>query len=252
MSETECAAAGRFVVFAAPRTGSNWLCSLLDSHPEVLCHPEIFNPERIIYSVSLRRGELDLGTVEQRDRRPRAVIERVWQETLGRRWVGFKLNRGQSRPAFDAMLGEPAVRKILIRRRNRIKTFASEKLALETGLWESYPWSKANSKMPRIRVSVEELRAHIAVNDRYYRWLETAIEESGGPCLEVTYEELATASERARLLAFLTLSEPSEGLSGMTTKQGSKDLRRLIANFDELAAELAGTELAAELHDLGL
>jgi hypothetical protein len=52
----------RFVIFAVPRTGSNWLCSLLNSHPEIICHHEIFNPERIIYSTSYRDGQLDFGS----------------------------------------------------------------------------------------------------------------------------------------------------------------------------------------------
>lgn len=243
---------GRFVVFAAPRTGSNWLCSLLDSHPEVLCHPEIFNPERIIYSVSLRQGELDLGTVEERDARPLEVLDRVWREDFGRPWVGFKLNRGQCREAFDAVLADPAVHKVLIRRSNRIKTFVSEKLAIRTGSWESYPWSKTLESKPRIRVGVEELREHIAMNERYYGWLETSVEESGAPWLEVTYEELGTAREQARLLEFLGLDEPVEGLSAITRKQGSKDLRDRIEGYGELAAALAGTELADELVDRGL
>ena len=34
----------RFVILAAPRSGSNLLCTLLNSHPEILCHHEVFNP----------------------------------------------------------------------------------------------------------------------------------------------------------------------------------------------------------------
>jgi len=252
VSDPAGGSAGRFVVFAAPRSGSNWLCSLLDSHPEVLCHPEIFNPERIIYSVSLRGGELDLGTVEERDRRPREVIERVWGAPFGRRWVGFKLNRGQNREAFRAVLADPSVRKVVIKRRNRVKLFVSERLAQKTGEWESYPWSKSRAEKPPVRVSAEELREHAAMNERYYRWLETSIEEGGEPHHEVVYEELPDAGERARLLGFLGLSEPGGGLRGITRKQTPKDLRSIVANFEELAAELAGTDFEAELHDRGL
>ena len=245
-------AARRFVIFAAPRTGSNWLCSLLDSHPEILCHHEIFNPERIIYSLSLRGGELDLGTVEERDRRPRAVIERVWQEAFGRRWVGFKLNRGQNRQAFETALSDPMARKIVIKRRNRVKLFVSEKLALTTGIWESYPWSEAGPEKRGVRVSLDELRDHIAMNERYYGWLERSFAERDEPHLEVTYEQLGTAGERARLLAFLGLSEPDGGLETITRKQNPKDLREIVVNFDQLAAEIAGSELEAEFYDRDL
>lgn len=245
--------AGRFVVLAAPRTGSNWLCSMLDSHPAILCHHEIFNPERIIYAVSLRVGELDLGSVAARDRCPGAVIERLWQASFGHRWVGFKLNRGQHPEAFRQVLDDRSVRKIVIKRRNRIKLFVSEQLALRTGEWESYPWSQRQAEKPKLRVSVEDdLRPHMAKNEDYYRRLEAALEARGERWLEVTYEDLPKAEERARLLAFLDLEEPQGGLSGMTRKQGKRDLRAMIANFDELATELAGSDLEAELHDRGL
>jgi LPS sulfotransferase NodH len=239
--------ASRFVIFAAPRTGSNWLCSLLDSHPEVLCHHEIFNPEGIFYSVSLRSGELDLGTVEERDRDPAAVLERLWQESFGRRWVGFKLNRDQDPRAFALVLADPGIRKILIKRRNRIRTFLSERVALATGEWESYPWSNVTDRKVRITVDPEALRAHVARNEQYFRGLEDRLRETDQPCLEVTYEALTDVDEQARILSFLDLELPPEGLRGATRKQGSRDLRDAIANFEPLARHLAGTELAAEL-----
>jgi LPS sulfotransferase NodH len=75
--------ADRFVILAAPRTGSNWLCSLLNSHPDVLCHHELFNPSGVFYALGHRDGALDLGTPEERDRRPLAFLE----PSGGTRWV---------------------------------------------------------------------------------------------------------------------------------------------------------------------
>src|SRR4051794_40219654 len=56
----------RFVILAAPRTGSNMLVTLLGSHPDVLCHHELFNDTGIYYAVPLRGGGFDLGTMEDR------------------------------------------------------------------------------------------------------------------------------------------------------------------------------------------
>ena len=68
MSE-HMAAAARFVILAAPRSGSNQLCTLLNSHPEILCHHEVYNPSAIFYALEYRGGSLDLGTIDDRDRR---------------------------------------------------------------------------------------------------------------------------------------------------------------------------------------
>src|SRR5580693_4511868 len=104
----------RFVILAAPRTGSNWLCSLLNSHPEILCHHEVFNPAGIFYALGHRDGTLDLGTIEERDRRPLEFLERLWRAPLGLPCVGFKMTRGQDERVVQAVLEDRGVRKILL------------------------------------------------------------------------------------------------------------------------------------------
>ncbi len=240
----------RFVVLAAPRTGSNWLCTLLDSHPEILCHHEIFNPERILYSLSCR-GKLDLGTLEQRNRDPLGFLDRVWDACSGYRAVGFKLNRGQNEAVFRAVLADPDVRKIVIRRRNRIKTYVSEVIAERTGEWESYPGIPLSEEKPSVDVDLAALRRHIELNETYYSRICNALRSMGQSWLELTYEKLTTEEERLRLLHFLSVT-PEVTLRESTRKQISQDLRDLIANFSELGALLRGTELEADLTAPGL
>ena len=130
----------RFVVLAAPRTGSNWLCTLLDSHPRVVCHREIFHPDGIHAAASLAGAALELGgLVEQRDRDPAGLLARVWAADGGRDAVGFKLNRESTPGGFAAVLDDPGVRKIVLRRDNRVRTCVSELVARQTGAWESLP-----------------------------------------------------------------------------------------------------------------
>ena len=250
MTGIEPQASVRFVVLAAPRTGSNWLCTLLDSHPEVLCHHEIFNPEGLHYSLRLRDGSFDLGTVAERDRAPEAVLERVWQESRGHRAVGFKLNRGQDERVFRRVLADPGVRTILLRRRNRIRTFVSEAIAERTGQWESYGGSgtEAGAGPRRLVVEAAALRAGVARNERYYEELESALRAGGRPHLSLVYERLADEEERRRMLRFLDVAERPELLKGGTRKQNPYPLSETIANFEQLARELRGSDLEAELY----
>ena len=39
------------------------LCTLLGSHPDVLCHHELFNPTGVYYALELRDTPFDLGTI---------------------------------------------------------------------------------------------------------------------------------------------------------------------------------------------
>ncbi len=240
----------RFVILAAPRTGSNWLCTLLDSHHEILCHHEIFNPERILYSRTLR-GKLDLGTLEERNRDPLRFLDLVWRADFGYRIIGFKLNRGQSEEVFRAVLADPDIRKIIIRRQNRIKAYVSEMIALQTGEWESYPGMEIGKHKPHIAVELEALRRHIETNASYYSRVYEALHATGQTWLDLQYEKLANEDERERLLQFLS-ANPGVPLREATRKQNPEDLRDLIANFAELGAQLRGTELEAELTAPGL
>jgi len=240
----------RFVILAAPRTGSNWLCTLLDSHHEILCHHEIFNPERILYARSLR-DKLDLGTLEERDRDPLRFLDLTWRADFGYRIIGFKLNRGQNEEVFRGVLADPDIRKIIIRRQNRIKAYVSEMIALQTGEWESYPGMEIGKQRPHIAVELEALRRHIENNKSYYNRVYEALHATGQTWLDLQYEKLANEDERATLLQFLS-AKPGVPLREATRKQNPEDLRDLIANFTELGAQLRGTELEAELIAPGL
>jgi LPS sulfotransferase NodH len=236
----------RFVVLATPRTGSNWLCTLLDSHPEILCHHEIFNPAGIHYALSQRGGRLDFGSVETRDRDPLAVLERVWRETAGHPIVGFKIGLGQSEEVQRAVIGDPGVRKVVVHRANRIRTYVSEEIARRTGEWESYPWSELAERPTRVEVDPERLREHAQRNERYYAWVRELLAEAGQEALEVVYERLTGEPERRRLQRFLGVAELAP-LRGSTRKQNPGALRELVSNFDRLAGALRGSPLAAEL-----
>lgn len=237
----------RFVVLATPRTGSNWLCSLLDSHPDILCHHEIFNPEGIHYALSARGGELDFGTVRERDSVPLQVLDRVWHETLGLPVVGFKLNRGQNPAVLNRVLRDRDVRKIIIKRVNRIRTFVSERIAELTGEWESYRESERNDKKVTVTVNPAELRRHALANQRFYQEIYQSLEDTKQAAMEIHYEKLADAQEVARALAFLGVS-PAAKLTAGTRKQNASSLHELISNIDDLRTRLADSELEQDLY----
>src|SRR5207249_4299870 len=104
----------RFVILAAPRTGSNMLCTILDSHPAILCHHEIFNPDGIFYALRLRDGSFSLGSMEDRRRAPLDFLARVWEADLGHAYIGFKMTHRQNPVVFDAVVNDPGVKKIVL------------------------------------------------------------------------------------------------------------------------------------------
>jgi LPS sulfotransferase NodH len=241
------AATTRFVILAAPRSGSNLLCALLNSHPEILCHHEIYNPSGVYYALDYRDGSLDLGTIEARDRAPLKFLERVWFTTLGHGCVGFKMTRGQNEQVLENVLRDPGVRKIVLKRRNRIKTYVSTLVAERSGQWEVYSEADLIKSKPKVELSVTDLRTHIALNEVYYARIDAELRFTGQEALDVAYEDLDNPAVHSHLLGELGVTRRSIPLKSRSIKQNSSDLRQLVANYDEVLKALKGTEMVAEL-----
>lgn len=239
----------RFIILAAPRTGSNLLCTLLNSHPDVLCHHELFNPGGIYYALDHRDGSLDFGNLAAREREPLAFLQQVWDHALGAACVGFKMTRGQHAGIMQAMLEDPGVRKILLYRRNRLKTYVSELRARQTDRWEVYARDELATGVPRLHVDIESFRAHCALNEAFYRDIRHGLQAGRQPWMETAYEDLLAASEHIRLLEFLGVESSRVKLAASSIKQNDTDLRALVANFGELEHALAGSEHLMELYD---
>lgn len=197
----------RFIILAAPRTGSNLLCTLLNSHPAVLCHHELFNPNGIFYALDHRDGSLNLGGIDERDQDPAAFLERVWANPCGASRVGFKMTRGQHEQVIRGLLDDPRVGKIILRRRNRIKTYVSELVAQRTNQWEAYQGDRLVAQVPKVRVEPGGLRAHSAVNEAFYQGILVALRSGRQPYMDVAYEDIFSATEHQRMLGFLQLED---------------------------------------------
>jgi LPS sulfotransferase NodH len=240
----------KFVILAAPRTGSNLLCALLNSHPEILCHHEVFNPRGIFYALDLRNGALDLGTPAERDADPFGFLARLWQIPGDAGCVGFKMTRGQSEEILNKVLGDPTIKKIIVRRRNRVKTLVSELVAAATDQWELYS-AADRIACPTVSLNLDHLLQHVAENDSFYDAIYRTLESENQPHLTLEYESLCSRPEQLRALHFLGVAAVDHRLTAISVKQTPTDLRKVVCNFSDIERALIGTDYHHELHDLG-
>lgn len=237
----------RFVIVCQPRTGSNWLCTLLQSHPSILCHHEVFHPEDIYYAVGHRDGQLEhLGTREERDRDPLGFLERLWEADFGRPIVGLKLHEGHA-PAVQArVLADKSVRKVLLRRRSRLRACISLLRARQTGRWARTPYDGVS-----VVLDPGEVFDFARRYDAFYAGLRAATRTQ--PALEVVYEDLQRDPRvLARLLEFLGADAGAAELSARTVRQSRDSLREALSNYEELACGLRGSALESELEEAPL
>lgn len=241
----------RFVILAAPRSGSNMLCTMLDSHPSVLCHHEIYNPKGIRLAVSLRETGFTLGTVTDRDGNPEAFLERIWSRQPGVDCVGFKFTHRQNETVYRRLLADPGIAKIVLRRKNRMKTYVSQKISERLSEWEVYRRQDLIQTRPRVTIDPRLFLQRVAFDDAYYAEIREAMRAGGQSWIEVLYEELFSLDTQHRVVQFLGLEPAANGLKIGSIKQNACDLRDLIANYDELCRYFADTEFETELLDVG-
>ncbi|UXI70099.1 sulfotransferase [Tahibacter amnicola] len=247
MSGTE--APVRFVVVSARRSGSNMLCTLLDAHPDVLCHHELFNPRGVFAALSCRTAPWCMDELRQRDADPSGFLAQVWRRSAGYRAVGFKMTPGQSPSVLAAMLDDPGIRKIVLRRRNLVRTFVSERIAEAIDQWELYDAAERMPDRPRVRVDVGALLHHVADVQGFYRAVTGQMRATGQRWLEVAYETLAVHDAQSRLFDWLDVPALPEAVTARSVRQNPEPLEQLIANFREVQALLKNHPLSRALRD---
>ncbi|MFC3032185.1 hypothetical protein ACFOEE_06615 [Pseudoalteromonas fenneropenaei] len=228
----------RFVILSAPRSGSNMLCSMLQSHSDILCHHEVFNPTGMFYALPLRNTSFSLASsIAERDAAPFKVLEAIWHESMGHNAVGFKMTHQQQPDIFEAVVNDPSIKKIVLKRNNPLQVHVSKLVAEHTGVWENYH-SDPEPVRCQVMVNKAELAADIAKNQAYYQALSQCLATTQQTYCAVDYETLLSEATQARILDFLGVRRLR--LKAASRKQAPDDLRRVIRNYEQLLASSDG------------
>jgi len=237
-----------FVIFTVPRSGSNLLCGCLNSHPEIICHHELFHPQDIYYSLDHRDGDINY-TIKARDKNPIQFICSVSRKKFGKKISGFKMMPGHNREAEEYILKNKSIKKIILNRENKLKTFVSLKLAEKTNSYSSL--KSANEKLnlccrEKIFIEYEELKKNIQNVESYFNRILNYLSGSKQKYFFITYEDFSLTegfSTKVELLNFLNVEPNPCLIQPRHVKQNPDDLSELIENYDELAIKLQGTSL---------
>jgi hypothetical protein len=240
-----------FVILFLPRTGSNLLAALLDSHPDVLCHHEVFNPVSPFRSLSAREGTvaIDLGTAAERDADPYAFLRRVYRTTAGKKAVGFKMSIDDRRyGVLAALLLNRGIRKIIVRRDAWLHAYTSSLIAEQTKSFISFANDRdAGGKAADGRTAVEVNVDHFIRYVKKRRFAFTLLRVLGAlsfqRMLEIEYKELKDPDRLRAVLRYLHVSDEVP-LKERTAKQNPTGLEERIANYGEVRERLQGTAYA--------
>ncbi|HNP34885.1 MAG TPA: sulfotransferase [Woeseiaceae bacterium] len=232
-----------------PRSGSNLLHTLLNSHSAIICHGELFN-RRAIYSALDRWHELSharkLWALTYRAVTPVGFLERHLDATSKARKeasaLGFKLFPYHSRRILQHVGKSQEYRVVYLTRKNPILQYASDRSARQTNKWLSVEQHTRLEMLDKVTFCENDFRHYVSRLCYYDKSVRTVLRKN--ILLEVAYESIDQSL--LQIQEFLGVS-PSNALRTKMRKQHSNDWRDRFTNPDELEIALSSTEWEAYL-----
>ena len=230
-----------FVIYGAMRTGSNFLVSILNQFPGVVCHGEAFNPG----FVGLREDYYEkFGLTREEPQKRYADVAGFYERILEQRGTdeisGFKLFPGHSDSVLQRTLTDPSLAKVVLKR-DLLTSFISLCQAEQTGVWMIKDTDDRRLASQRARSDQRiEFNGPRFLNYRtkvldFYREVESAIRARDERALVLWYKELTlpeTLQKLGRLLG--TVPPPLLESAELLAKQNSSAPHERVANLCEM------------------
>lgn len=228
----------RFIVLNEGRSGSTLLVDELDRRwPQIHAEREVFHPMR-------REG---LRWFED-------VVRETFFVDRGASIVGCKIHGAQiTKAQLSALVELDGMHVILLRRRDVLRRFVSERIANRTDQWEQQRGDRATEILPaelrRFNVDIPSFHMSTVASLRWFADCERI--SASVPTLEVWYEDLTADldGELRRIASFLGAGPPTHEAPPLLTRQNPEPLRDLVNNYAEVSAFLVDVGLGATLTD---
>jgi hypothetical protein len=230
-----------FALLGLPRTGTTYLRTLLSSHPEVVCHGEILDPDKWANHFERLRALVgdELG--------PEATAERFrpdnWRRLVGllprlqpeKPVVGFKHMINIEEVALAEIVAEPSMPKILIWRDNLLASFSSALINRERGRAHVRTGDPIEAK--RVRFDPAIFARYVAKRDRAFELCRRALEGAAAPFVVIEYRDLGRATALEAICATIGVDRERLGASSLA-KQNSDDILSRFSEPDRVAQSL--------------
>lgn len=236
----------RFLVICNPRTGSNYLLTLLGSHPQIRQLWEPFGPNSLNHKEGVKEKILEMGLVPYLE----DIMHRQGVEAI----VGFKTLYGQLEDSYSVRHGVPDIadvrqflkrsddmKVIHLKRHNKLAIIASLFLAIETKRFLIHDHQDRETER-QVDIPIKSCEWHFNKIARQEKQYDDFFAHHRK--IEVYYEELVAQPTLvgSQILEFLGV--PDWPLRSRLVKQNIRPLKDVIANYDELKAYFTDTPWA--------
>lgn len=222
-----------FVLFAAMRTGSNFLEQSLRAVPGIICHGEAFNPVFIAYP----NQDTLLGmSMAERDARPKALLDRI---NAAPGLNGFRYFPDHDPRVLDDILNDTECAKIVLSR-NPVDSYISLKIARETGQWMLNDARRQKSAI--VRFDPAEFQAHLDQTQNFHLHVLRALQVSGQTAFYLDYDDISDSKVLTGLCGFLGVDAADVDATKSLVPQNPGAVSEKVSNPAEMTAALAASD----------
>lgn len=221
-----------FVIMGAARTKSSYLEKLLDSHPNVVCHSELFHQKKMMSKLSNYNEQKFY--LSWRNTNPVDFLKFIYEETaktypqintIGCKLLlyAYQVNRG-----FEALMQfKPKV--IFLNRKNKLAWYSSLKIAFQTNIWST---GSLSNKQHQTTFNQEDYEGLVETQLFIDNVTLSKLREHEINFIQLEYEEIGSPENIERMLNFLEL--PRADLNTTLVQQNSSDLLTRFTNPQEV------------------
>ena len=222
-----------FVIFAAMRTGSNFLEQSLNAVAGIVCHGEAFNPVFIAYP----NQDALLGmSMAERDARPKALLERI---RAAPDLNGFRYFPDHDPRVLDDILADPRCAKIILTR-NPAESYVSLKIARETGQWKLNDARRLKSA--KISFDPTEFLQHFEEAQEFQLRILHALQVAGQTAFYIDYDDIGDTAVLTGACRFLGVEVAEVTPAKSLIPQNPEALIDKVINPSEMIAAMAGLD----------
>lgn len=244
-----------FMITCAARTGSTLLMSYLQSHPEILCHGEIYGVKEVggilgTYGKCQQEDpEYKKALKDYRDQQPHTFLYKIALDRQGHKNVGFKLKHDELVRPYMAQTrhliqADTDIKIIHLRRDNLLARYLSWYLVnYVTGVTMRLEGQEL-PETKKVNLNPAKCLANFQEAERRYAFFKGMF--SKHPTFEVSYEELI-GDQREDTLKYIQefLGVKHCNLGTKMVKLGKDDLHEVIENYEELKQFFEKTKYAS-------
>ena len=240
--------AKKLILFAVPRTGSNYFCELLIRHPSIVMHAELFHPDYMANPDETYRGiSIPTAVVQNRTINPELYLKWIWSQSVDKEMVGFKIfpnHVSEEHLRKHFLEGNRDAKKVILYRSNLLATHVSEQISFQIG-----QWTRVNTSNMKVNVIPRKFNRLENTTLTWYRTIISELRRTNQDYFTVEYDSDMLGIENTKkmftkLQSFLEIEDVDLfDCPTLHVKQAQIPLKSQILNWNNLSQHILNYSL---------